>query len=79
MGEEEPEAEDGLGEDIENGVGNDLSININLAGAVGNTPDAVKSQSSTPTKRMQMDRDGAGPAIMYTCMNALTLGRWSTR
>ena len=41
MSEEEPEAKDGLGEDIENSVGNDLTINTNFAGSVGNTPDAT--------------------------------------
>ena len=40
MGEEEPEAEDGLGENVKNGIGNDLGVDINLARAVGDTPDA---------------------------------------
>lgn len=39
MSEQKPEAEDGLGENIENGVGNDLGVHIDLAGAVGDTPD----------------------------------------
>ena len=38
---EEPGTEDGLGENVENGVDNDLSINADLAGTVGNTPDTV--------------------------------------
>ena len=50
MCEEKPEAEHWLGEDIENSVGNDLSINIDLAGAVGNTPDTVQSQLSSCSK-----------------------------
>lgn len=36
---EEPGTEDSLGENVENGVGNDLSVNTDLAGTVGNTPD----------------------------------------
>jgi len=43
VSEEEPQAEDGLGEDIEDGVANDLSIDAGDASTVGNTPDAVKS------------------------------------
>ena len=42
MGEEEPETEDWLGKNIKDGVGNDLSIDIDLTGAIGNTPDAKK-------------------------------------
>ena len=41
MGEQEPGTEDGLGENVENGVGNDLAIETNLAGAIGETPDAT--------------------------------------
>ena len=41
VGEEEPEAEDGLGKDIKDGVADDLSVDIDVAGSVGNTPDAV--------------------------------------
>ena len=40
MSEEEPEAKDGLGEDIEDGISDDLGININAAGAISDTPDA---------------------------------------
>lgn len=39
VGEEEPGTEDGLGEDVKDGVGDDLLVNIHVAGAVGNTPD----------------------------------------
>lgn len=41
VAEEEPETENGLGEDIKNSVGDDLSVNAGLAGTVSNTPDAV--------------------------------------
>lgn len=44
MSKEEPEAKDGLGEDIEDGVGNDLSIDVDIARPISNTPDAVKYQ-----------------------------------
>lgn len=40
VGEEQPSTEDGLGEQIEDGVGNDLLVNSHLAGAICNTPDA---------------------------------------
>lgn len=41
MSEEEPEAEDGLGEDVEDGIGNDLRINADVAGSIGDTPNAI--------------------------------------
>ena len=37
--EEKPEAEDWLGQDVKNGVGDDLGINVDVAGSIGNTPD----------------------------------------
>ena len=42
VGNKEPGTEDSLGKDIEDSVGNDLSINASLAGTVGNTPDTAK-------------------------------------
>lgn len=39
VGEEEPGTEDGLGEDVKDGVGDDLLVNGSVAGAVSNTPD----------------------------------------
>ena len=39
MGEEEPEAEDGLGKDIKDGISDDLSIDINIPGSISDTPD----------------------------------------
>jgi hypothetical protein len=38
---EEPGTEDSLGKNIKNSVGDDLSVNADLAGTVGNTPDTV--------------------------------------
>ena len=43
MGEEEPEAEDGLGKNVENSIGDNLSVDVNVAGSVSNTPDTGKS------------------------------------
>jgi len=40
VGEEQPGTEDGLGEQVKDGVGNDLLVNGHLAGAIGDTPDA---------------------------------------
>lgn len=42
VGEEEPGTEDGLGEDVKDGVGDDLLVNVHVAGAIGDTPDAGK-------------------------------------
>lgn len=47
MGEQQPKAEDGLGENVEHPIGNNLRININLACAVGDTPHAFKRLAST--------------------------------
>jgi hypothetical protein len=41
VGEEEPEAEDWLGQDIENGIGDDLRVKTNNAATIGNAPDAM--------------------------------------
>ena len=45
VGEEEPGTDNGLGQDVEDGIGNDLVVNANVAGAIGNTPDAGSSVS----------------------------------
>lgn len=42
VGEEEPEAKDWLGEDIENGIGDDLSVETDHTSTISNTPDAVR-------------------------------------
>jgi hypothetical protein len=42
VGEEEPEAEDWLGQDIENGIGDDLRVKTNDAATIGNAPDAMR-------------------------------------
>lgn len=39
MSQEQPETKDRLSEDVKDSIGNDFSININIKGAVGNTPD----------------------------------------
>jgi hypothetical protein len=41
VGEEEPDAENGLGKDIKNGVGDDLTIDGQFTGSVSNTPDTA--------------------------------------
>ena len=41
MGEQKPKAENCLGHDIENGVGDNLSINGDDTGTVSKAPDAV--------------------------------------
>ena len=39
MGDDEPGAEDGLGKDIQDGVGDDLAIDGEVASSISNTPD----------------------------------------
>lgn len=39
VGDEQPQAEDGLGEDVEDGVGDDLAVDTDGAGAVSKAPD----------------------------------------
>jgi hypothetical protein len=39
MSNQEPRTKDTLGEDIEDGVSNDLTVDAGLASTVGNTPD----------------------------------------
>lgn len=43
--DEEPEAEDWFGEDVENGVGDDFAVDAEDARAVGDAPDAVKTSA----------------------------------
>jgi hypothetical protein len=43
VGDEEPDAENGLGEDVENSVGDNLGVDRHLTGSIGDTPDTVKS------------------------------------
>ena len=40
MREEEPGTEDWLGKDVEDSIGDDFLVDIHVAGAVGDTPDA---------------------------------------
>ena len=40
VGEQKPEAEDRLGENIEDSIGDNFSVNACNAGAIGDTPDA---------------------------------------
>lgn len=42
VGNEEPDTEDGFGEDVKNSVSDDLGVDRNLAGSIGNTPDTTK-------------------------------------
>ena len=45
MGDQKPDTEDGLGEDVKNSVGNDLSVNGQLARAISDAPNTVLSIS----------------------------------
>ena len=46
MSEEEPEAKDWLGENIKDGIGNDLSVHVDIARSISNTPDAMTCERS---------------------------------
>lgn len=41
VGEKQPSAEDWLGEDVQNGVGDDLLVDVGLTAAISHTPDAA--------------------------------------
>ena len=44
MGEEKPETEDGLGEDVKDGVGDDFAVDIDVTGSISDTPDTEIDQ-----------------------------------
>lgn len=44
MGEEKPKTEDGLGEDVEDSVGDDFAVDVDVAGSISDTPDAATDQ-----------------------------------
>ena len=41
MSDDQPGTEDGLGKNVEDGVGDDLAVNTNTAGTVSEAPDTV--------------------------------------
>jgi hypothetical protein len=41
VSDQQPGTKDTLGQDIQDGVGNDLAIDTNPAGAIGKTPDTI--------------------------------------
>jgi len=41
MGEQQPESEDWLGENIQNSVGDNLGIDADVSGTISKTPNAV--------------------------------------
>lgn len=43
VSKQQPGTEDWLGQNVQNGIGNDLGINTGFAGSVGNTPDTIKT------------------------------------
>jgi hypothetical protein len=43
---QEPQAEDGLGKDVKDGIGDNLTVNADFTGAVGNTPDTGEALRS---------------------------------
>ena len=51
MGEEEPESENGLGKNIEHSVSDDLGVNIDIAGSISDTPDAMTCQCFVGQRR----------------------------
>lgn len=40
VGEQEPSTEDWLGQDVQNSVGDDLLVDVQVAATIGHTPDA---------------------------------------
>jgi len=47
VAEKEPESENRLGHDVENGIGDDFSVDAGLAGAISDTPDAIHRVSES--------------------------------
>lgn len=43
MGDQKPDTKDGLGQNIQDSIGNDLAINGNMTSAISDTPDAARS------------------------------------
>lgn len=46
VGEQQPGTEDWLGQNVQDGVGDNLLIDVHLAATVGNTPDAEQHISN---------------------------------
>lgn len=44
MGKEKPETKDRFGENVQNGISDDLGIETDIARAISNTPDAIMNQ-----------------------------------
>ena len=63
VSEKKPEAEDGLCENVENGVRNNLSIDANVSRSIGDTPD-TRIQVSVRVEKNDREK--------------LTLDKWST-
>ena len=63
MGQKEPQAEHGLGQNIEDGIGNNLAVNVDVAGAIGNTPDAAAQLANDPKKARRICKTYTGYAV----------------
>ena len=64
MGEEKPESEDGLGKDVEDGICDNLGVNVDVARSISDTPDAMTCQWFTGSKEacdLTLDRWSKGP------------------
>ena len=55
MGKEQPEAENGLSHNVEDGIGDDLNIDTGNTGAVGNSPNAARCQWYSRTEARLTD------------------------
>ena len=53
VGEQEPGSEDRLGKDVQDSIGDDLLVDAHVAGAVGDTPDAVDGVSNVLLKERE--------------------------
>lgn len=50
MSEEEPETKDWLGENVEDGVADNLGVNTHVPGAIGDTPNAGRRSQQTESE-----------------------------
>lgn len=55
VGQEKPEAEDGLGKDIQDSVGNDFLVQISDPTTIGDTPDAIGKGQSKDLQSYNME------------------------
>ena len=71
MSDQEPEAKDRLSQDVENGIGDDLSVNRPFASSVSNTPDNwVESPENESEAANGGEESGCRGVLSHDCATA---------